>query len=127
MICLKAKRLVRRVAGARSNVSVEVLQESSQSPQCSGEEWHYETMGGTWIYHPSAYAKRGWSNMRYVSSSIRVEVGEGWLAANKDLIDRSKNWALAADAAETYFAEQEYRDNLAEFLTPIAKLEVLNV
>jgi len=29
--------------------------------------------------HPSAYSRHGWSNMVYVGSTRRVEVGELWL------------------------------------------------
>jgi hypothetical protein len=38
--------------------------------------WHYETMGGAIIHHPSAYAKRGWSNMRYISSKRGIYLTE---------------------------------------------------
>lgn len=31
----------------------------------SGRSWCYRTCGGTYISHPSAYARRGWSNMVY--------------------------------------------------------------
>jgi len=47
-------------------------------PVLRGRSFHYETRGGRKIYHPSAYSKRGWSNMRYVPSTICIEVGENW-------------------------------------------------
>lgn len=50
------------------------------APTKIGVRCHYETRGGTWIRHPGTYQARGWSNMRYCASTIRVEVGAGWLA-----------------------------------------------
>jgi hypothetical protein len=42
--------------------------------------WHYETRGGSYISHPSAYAKSGWSNMVYCSASwYTLTVGIDWL------------------------------------------------
>lgn len=34
----------------------------------------YETKGGRPIYHPSAYSKKGWSNMVYVSAQCYVRL-----------------------------------------------------
>jgi hypothetical protein len=81
----KAQRTqIRRIAGATRAGSppIEVV-EGDQAPELVGSSWHYETMGGTYIQHPGAYAKTGWSNMRYVGSTRRVRVGQGWLEANK--------------------------------------------
>jgi hypothetical protein len=33
------------------------------------------------IFHPNAYARKGWSNMVYCPSTRRVEVGADWLRA----------------------------------------------
>jgi hypothetical protein len=41
--------------------------------------WHHETRGGTWVRYPSAYRRRGWSNLVYVCSTLTVYVGEEWL------------------------------------------------
>jgi hypothetical protein len=49
-------------------------------PRLYGEGFRHETRGGTRIQHPSAYAKRGWSNMIYVAASYEIVVGAGWLA-----------------------------------------------
>lgn len=49
------------------------------APAVAGESWHYETKGGRRIHHPSAYSKNGWSNMVYIGSTKRIEVGRGWL------------------------------------------------
>jgi hypothetical protein len=52
-----------------------------QSPAEAGEPGHYRTHAGERIDHPSAYSKKGWSNMLYYASERRVEVGVHWLAA----------------------------------------------
>jgi len=77
-----ARRIVRSAANAsRNNLPVEVIA-GCAAPEERGHSWHYETRGGTRISHPSAYAKFGWSNMVYVCSTRRVEVGIDWLVAN---------------------------------------------
>ena len=73
-----ARTFCRRVAGATWACPVELVP-GDKVPTLKGESHHYETMGGSRIYHPSAYSKRGWSNMRYVHSTLRVEVGFEWL------------------------------------------------
>ncbi len=73
-ITLAARRIVRRSAGAHANCPVEVI-DGECAPTIRGESYHWETRGGRRIYYPSAYSRCGWSNMVYVSSTIRVEVG----------------------------------------------------
>lgn len=75
---IKVKRVVRELVNASSYTKVQVVPGDKQ-PTLTGEGYHWETNGGTRISHPSAYAKRGWSNMRYVASTLCVEVGEQWL------------------------------------------------
>lgn len=42
--------------------------------------YHYETMGGRIIRYPSAYKKKGWSNIRYVAATRgKIRVGKGWV------------------------------------------------
>ena len=48
-------------------------------PYFCGTGWYWETHGGVRIHYPSAYSKKGWSNMRYVESTHRIEVGVDWL------------------------------------------------
>lgn len=64
--------------GPYDHPPVEIV-EGSNPPRERGDSFHWETKGGTRIYHPSAYSRRGWSNMVYVGSSRRVEVGREWL------------------------------------------------
>jgi len=72
----------------RGEYAIEVI-DGDSSPVATGTEWHYETRGGTWILHPSAYSKTGWSNMVYCSSTRCVQVGRAWLAAR-----RIPEWAM---------------------------------
>jgi hypothetical protein len=59
-----------------------IVKTGNKSPQLVGQKWHYETKGGRKIYHPTSYSRTGWSNMIYVPSTIRIEVGEIWLRKN---------------------------------------------
>lgn len=80
-LSLSQRREIRNAAHAEwANVAVVVVA-GAKAPEFVGEGFHYETMGGTRVRHPSAYAKKGWSNLRYVCSTYRVEVGAEWVAA----------------------------------------------
>jgi hypothetical protein len=79
--CVDERRALRALAGwPKTNIRVEVVP-GQKGPTVRGNSWHYETRGGTVIDHPSAYSKLGWSNMIYVCSTIRVEIGSEWLEA----------------------------------------------
>jgi hypothetical protein len=72
------RRAVREVAGASANTAIIVVPGSSASPRLEGEVSHYRTRGGRRIDHPSAYAKKGRSNMVYHASTRHVTVGDRW-------------------------------------------------
>lgn len=79
----KLSRIQRRAilrSANESNIRIEVVPGIALAPHRVGESWHYETKTGIRIYHPSAYAKRGWSSMVYCHSTRRVIVGEQWVA-----------------------------------------------
>lgn len=78
MTTLEQRRLVRQIAGAEPRIPVEVIP-GTRAPVVRGRSYGWETRGGRPIYHPSAYAKCGWSNMVYRHSTRRVVVGEQWL------------------------------------------------
>ena len=78
----KQKRAVRSAAGARPHVPVIVIPGSDAAPALMGERWHFTTASGRLILHPQAYSRRGWSNMHYCPSTLRVEVGDQWVARN---------------------------------------------
>jgi hypothetical protein len=80
-------RAIRCAAKSRNNAPIEVIPSSDQAPKVIGQSWHYETAGGARIWHPSAYSKRGWSNMRYCHSTVRVTVGELYIAAMGQAIE----------------------------------------
>lgn len=73
----------------RINMPITVISESTDAPVVCGTKWHYTTKGGKPIMYPSAYMRRGSSNMVYHPSTLRVEVGEWWI---------SQREALAKDA-----------------------------
>lgn len=72
---------IRKLACARPNCKV-VVTESDTEPRLVGEGSHYKTKGGRYIAYPRAYSRVGWSNMEYYPSTLRVEVGDEWLAKN---------------------------------------------
>jgi hypothetical protein len=79
----EAKRAVRLAAGVRrTNTPVVLIEGSDAAPTLKGHGWHWATRGGTYIAHPSSYMTKGWSNMVYHNSTLRVEVGEVWVARN---------------------------------------------
>jgi hypothetical protein len=78
-----ARQTARAYAHAsRNNLPVVVVPGVATPPIEVGESFRYETKGGTYIRYPSAYKKKGFSNMVYVASTSCVEVGEGWLRAH---------------------------------------------
>jgi hypothetical protein len=70
----------RKLLGDKSNRPVKIFSNESFEPRWAGESFHYETRGGQRIYYPSAYSKRGWSNMIYCYSTLHIEVGANWKA-----------------------------------------------
>lgn len=82
------RRYIRNACKADSWVPINLINGNS-APKYVGNKHHYETSGGRMIYHPSAYSKSGWSNMRYVHSTLKVEVGSDW-TPNKEFFDLSK-------------------------------------
>lgn len=82
-LTLVERKLVREAVGAHKTASVVVV-DGAAPPRATGSRWHYTTKGGTIINHPSAYSKNGWSNMIYVPSTARVEVGAQWILAARE-------------------------------------------
>lgn len=78
MTTLPLRRLCRILTHSRFNMPVDVI-EGDFPPQVTGESHCYKTRGGKPIYYPSAYSKKGWSNMVYHNSTISIEVGSDWL------------------------------------------------
>lgn len=70
---IEAKRTARKAVGAHANCPVVVVA-GITAPRIAGESWHYRTRGGTLVHYPSAYARRGWSNLVYHASTLRVEI-----------------------------------------------------
>lgn len=83
-LTLTERRLARHHAGAGKATPVVLISSGPlpvSPPRLTGESYHYTTRGGTWVRHPSAYRRRGWSNLVYVPSTRRVEVTRAWLLA----------------------------------------------
>lgn len=80
MTTVDERRAIRRLAGRGQEYAVCVIA-GRAAPTPRGHSWRYLTAGGALIEYPVAYARTGWSNMRYDYSTLRVEVGSAWLAA----------------------------------------------
>jgi hypothetical protein len=82
----RAKRFCRDVCELNSHYHPYVVvvsgKKSHVGPMLVGRGYHWETKGGRDVRHPSAYSKKGWSNLVYCHSTLRVEVGNKWLEAN---------------------------------------------
>lgn len=70
-------RCARRATGASNGIPVEII-DGDSAPRYEGNHARYTTRGGTIIDHPSAYSSKGWSNMVYHRSTLRVVVGRDW-------------------------------------------------
>lgn len=77
---IETRRMARKAVSAHNSCPVEIIPGDS-APKLTGDPWHYETKSGRRIYHPSAYSSRGWSNMVYCHSTVRVVVGAEWSAS----------------------------------------------
>lgn len=77
---VEERRIARRRAGlgARDCAPVRVVP-GRLAPRVVGECAHYQTRGGARVWHPSAYARKGWSSLVYCCATRRVEVGAAWL------------------------------------------------
>lgn len=60
-------------------IRIDIVSNGPLAPRIVGDRWCFRTMGGTVIQHPSAYRKKGFSNMMYDSDSRRCEVGAQWI------------------------------------------------
>lgn len=82
-LTLAQKRKVREAAGNTGRghqYPVKVKLGSWEPPRLLGQSWHYRTRTGRRIWHPSAYSRKGWSNMIYHRSTLQIVVGDNWLA-----------------------------------------------
>jgi hypothetical protein len=77
---LEERRLVRDATKDADRKTVVRLIPGDSPPRVRGVYGGWQTKGGREIRYPSAYSKVGWSNMTYVCSTRRVEVGVDWLA-----------------------------------------------
>jgi hypothetical protein len=76
------RRQIRGIFDASNHVPVKVLPGGALAPRLLGKRGGHFTRGGSRISHPSAYGRKGWSNMVYHCSTQRIVVGERWLAEN---------------------------------------------
>jgi hypothetical protein len=70
--------VARKEVGDRSNRPVEIVENCGDAPRYKGESFYWTTVGGTRIEYPSAYQKKGWNNMVYNRSTLRIVVGRQW-------------------------------------------------
>lgn len=66
---------LREKFGVSNNVPV--LEDEVSKPKLIGENGGWFTRGGTPIHAPSSYAKSGWSNMVYQTSTQVIVVPKG--------------------------------------------------
>lgn len=75
----RERRSTRTLIRGMFNVSnhVPVIEGPVDKPILEGKSGGWYTKGGTRISHPSAYCKRGWSNMNYICSTLKIVVPLG--------------------------------------------------
>jgi hypothetical protein len=74
----KQRKAILKSADAKY-IRIRIIPGIALAPKETGESWYYTTRGGARILHPSAYSKRGFSNMVYHASTRRIEVGQQWV------------------------------------------------
>ena len=74
-------KVIRAAAGLNGTPYPIVDVDGFQAPRLVGESYHWTTPAGTLVRHHSAFARRGWPTV-YHSSTLRIEVGRGWLIQN---------------------------------------------
>lgn len=67
---------IRSLFGLERRTNIPVIVVSGYGLTLKGKKGGHYTKGGTPVSHPSAYAKRGWSNLIYQKSTLCIEVGE---------------------------------------------------
>ncbi len=95
---------------SRSDADV-VVEDGNNSPRWEGDTFGFKTRGGRKIYHPSSYAKKGWSNMVYSPSTRHIVVGKEWVRQLMiDIIQvklgRTRNKFVNRQSAEFIFNHQ---------------------
>ena len=70
-----------RLAVGAHNAAPVVVVEGGSAPELRGDGYHYTTRGGEVVYHPGAYARKGWSSLVYHPSTRHVTVGADWIPA----------------------------------------------
>lgn len=77
---------VREVLGLRTTttIPVRVIPGGALAPRLVGRRGGHYTRGGSRVYHPSAYSRKGWSNLVYRTSTRRIYVGERWIAEHAE-------------------------------------------
>ena len=75
------RKVVRAEAGCSGkSYPITVIPGSDDEPTLYGSKSFYTTISGKRIQYPLAYSRKGgWSNMEYCESTLRIEVGSGWL------------------------------------------------
>jgi hypothetical protein len=71
------RTMVRNHFGESNNVPVIII-DGDSAPVLTGKRGGYFTRGGTRVDHPSAYSRKGWSNLVYRCSTLSITVGGGW-------------------------------------------------
>ena len=72
------RRIARSHCDAPNNTPVVVVP-GALAPRYVGVGCHYTNRSGSQVYHPNAYARKGFSSLVYRHSTLRVEVGARWL------------------------------------------------
>lgn len=78
---LEHRNKIRSLVGlGKGDKTPVVIVPGNAQPKIVGSSGGFFTKSGERISHPGAYAKKGFSNMKYVRSTQRVEVGFHCLA-----------------------------------------------
>lgn len=77
---MRTNTVIRMLAGLdKSDRTPIVIKSGNGKPKQVGSGFHYENKGGDIVHHPNAY-RRAWGKPIYIPSTLRIEVGEVYIA-----------------------------------------------
>jgi hypothetical protein len=106
------RRDARLACGAGHATPVKVIPGSHRAPAYVGESFYYTNRAGVRINHPTAYSKKGWSQLVYHYSSLAVVVGEHWFT-RRERAQAARLARRSARAAALVAATEPHTEALA--------------
>jgi len=89
-MAMKWETRIRKLVGMQNSKCPIVIVDGEEEPKRVGNHSYYTNKKGESIRNPNAYSKKGWSDLVYHKSTLRITVGREWLLknlTNKELLE----------------------------------------